>query len=30
MLRKLGCLGVIAVLLVGAAAFWAANQWGGP
>ncbi len=29
MLRKLGCLGVIAVLVIGAAAFWAANQWGG-
>lgn len=30
MLRKLGCLGVVAVLLVVGAAFWAANQWGGP
>ena len=29
MLRKLGCLGVIAVLLAAGAAFWAANQWGG-
>ncbi|WP_447728941.1 endolytic transglycosylase MltG [Sphingomonas koreensis] len=28
-MRKLGCLGVIAVLLVAGAAFWAANQWGG-
>lgn len=30
MLRKLGCLVVIAVLLAGGSAFWAANQWGGP
>lgn len=30
MLRKLGCLGVVAVLLAVGAAFWAANQWGGP
>lgn len=30
MLRKLGCLGVVAVLLLVGAAFWAANQWGGP
>lgn len=30
MLRKLGCLGVAAVLLMLGAAFWAANQWGGP
>ncbi|WP_423607388.1 endolytic transglycosylase MltG [Sphingomonas sp. MS122] len=29
-MRKLGCLGVVAVLLVVGAAFWAANQWGGP
>lgn len=30
MIRKLGCFGLIVILLLGAAAFWAANQWGGP
>lgn len=30
MIRKLGCFGVTAVLILVGAAFWAANQWGGP
>lgn len=30
MVRKLGCFGLIVILLLGAAAFWAANQWSGP
>ncbi len=30
MVRKLGCFGLIAALVLVGAAFWAANQWGGP
>lgn len=29
MVRKLGCFGLILVILLGGAAFWAVNQWGG-
>jgi UPF0755 protein len=29
-LRKFGCLGLVLVLLLVGAAFWGANQWGGP